>query len=127
MARFLAATLISGRSAPTRSGTEPGRAISSPTSIRRIATAWRARFSAVGRSRQGFPEHFGTISPKFSARRWWAAEVSVFARHCAGWRIFDGVAAGTAVKADDDPGGFIAFALNLIGINPASKNHESEG
>ena len=49
-----------------------------------IATAWHARYSAVGRSRQGFPEHFETIIPMSSAHRWSAAEASVFARHCAG-------------------------------------------
>jgi hypothetical protein len=71
-------------SAPTPSGTEPGRAISSPISTRPTATAWHARFSAAGRSRRDFPEHFGTTIPKSSAHRWSAAEASVFARHCAG-------------------------------------------
>ena len=47
-------------------------------------TAWHARYSAVGRSRPGFPEHFKTIIPRSSAHRWSVAEASVFARHCAG-------------------------------------------
>jgi len=98
------------RKAPAREAL--GRATWSPTSTPPIATARRARYSPGGRSRPAFPEPAGTSNPRSLAARWQAPEASVFARHCVGQRVFDGVPARAAVHRSDRADS-AAFRANL--------------
>ena len=74
---FTAAIPISGRSAPTQSGTATGRATSSPTSNPLSPTHGSAGFGPAGKSPPAFPVPFGMTLPRCSAPRWSAPEASV--------------------------------------------------
>jgi hypothetical protein len=69
-----AAALISGRSAPTASGTGPGRGRSPPISIRRSPIASFARCSVGRKSPAGFQGHSWVTKRRCSAPRWQGAE-----------------------------------------------------